>query len=138
MYYCTLKNRVIGIECEKCTLAEYRTYKPLKKATSSHSKADKERYSIIYRELDKCALCGSNYKLEKNEVFEGSYRQTSIRLGMVVPLCKAHHDLFHNDRYTNLFFKDMFQKEYLKSHTLNEFIKEFGMDYSYLFEEYKK
>lgn len=137
-YYCTLKSRVIGNECSSCSFIEYRTRNTLKKTTYKHSKADKERYSIIYHDLTKCAFDNSKTSIEKNEVFEGSYRQTSIRLGMVIPLCKTHHDLFHNDRYFALSVKNEFQKAYIKNHSYDEFIKEFKIDYHYLFEEYKK
>lgn len=50
---------------------------------------------------------------------------------MVCPFCQKCHDVFHNDILFNLKYKVMFQKEYLKTHTLDEFIKEFGQDYIY-------
>ena len=55
---------------------------------------------------------------------------------MVNPLCKKHHDLFHHDRETNLRTKVQFQEEFLKTHSLEEFIKLFGKDYRITLKEY--
>lgn len=140
-YYCSLlKKEILVKNCYNCTEKEYKIYNTLKKRTYSLSKKENKRFSIIYRSFDKCAECGVktlNNGIDKNEVFEGAYRQLSIKLGMIVPLCRDCHQRFHSDRVMNLKYKDMFQREYLKNHTLDEFLELFKKDYSYLYKQKK-
>lgn len=131
-YYCSNFKKLISYDvCKKCDNKEYKIYKTIKKRSYKLLKKEKIRYSIIYNNLSICANCGSNNCVEKNEVFEGSYRQKSIELGMVVPLCHKCHKEFHNNSKLNLYYKVMFQKEYIKYNTLEDFIKKFGQNYIY-------
>lgn len=136
--YCTKKGEIVPLFCKGCDDIEYKEKKTLKSRTNKQAKKEKERFSIIYTDLTKCCNCGSKIGIEKNEVFEGAYRQISIRLGMVCPFCKKCHDVFHNDIMFNLFYKVMFEKEYLKTHTKDEFIANFGQDYEYKLSKLKK
>lgn len=137
--YCRLLKKEISSSCYKdCDNKEYKQYNTMKLRTNKQAKREKERFSIIYPDLTKCCNCGSKTGIEKNEVFSGSYRQTSIKLGMVCPFCKNCHKQFHNDLMFNLFYKVMFEKEYLKTHTKEEFIKIFGQDYIFKLEQKKR
>ena len=136
--YCVKFKKEVPLFCKGCDEIEYKEKKTLKSRTNKQSKREKERFSIIYPDLTKCCNCGSKTGIEKNEVFEGAYRQISIRLGMVCPFCKKCHDVFHNDIMFNLFYKVMFEKEYLKTHTKEEFIKTFGQDYIFKLEQKKR
>ena len=131
--YCSiLKKEINKSECNyNCKYKEYKTYTPIKKRSNKLIKREKERYSIIYQDLSRCCLCGSKIGIELNEIYEGSYRQRSIDYGMVTPLCHNCHKLFHNDSNVNLYYKVMFQKEFMKNHTLEEFIDLFGQNYIY-------
>lgn len=130
--YCTHKKQPITFsDCRNCPYKEYKQYKAIKKRTYKQAKAEKERYSIIYQDLTKCCVCGSNIGIELNEVYEGSYRQRSIKYGMITPMCHSHHKLFHNDSKINLYYKAMFQEKFMKTHTRKEFIDIFGQDYIY-------
>lgn len=108
----------------------------MKSKSKKLSKLERNRYSIIYKDLTKCCNCRSTYNIQKNEVFEGAYRKTSMKLGMVVPFCDKCHKRFHRDREFNLKYKAMFQKEYMKDHSLDEFISIFKQDYVYLYNKY--
>lgn len=137
--YCRLlKKEITSSCCRECDSKEYKQYKPMKSRTNKQAKKEKERFSIIYRDLTKCCVCGSKIAIEKNEVFSGSYRQKSIELGMVCPFCRDCHNRFHNDIMFNLFYKVMFEKEYLKNHTKEEFISNFGKDYIFKLEQKKR
>ncbi len=57
---------------------------------------------------------------------------------MVCPFCKTCHTQFHNDIMLNLFYKVMFEKEFLKTHSKEEFIKIFGQDYIFKLEQKKR
>ena len=149
-FYCILKKQIITYDnCNGCTNKEYKQYKALKSHTSKLIKREKNRYSIIYNDMTKCCECGSKTNIEKNEIFgsktniekneifSGAYRQISIKLGMVAPMCHTCHQRFHNDITLNLKYKVKFQKEYMKTHTLDDFIKTFGKNYIYKLEQQK-
>lgn len=136
--YCTKKRKIVPLFCKECDVVEYKEQKILKSCTNRQAKREKERFSIIYRDLTKCCNCGSKIGIEKNEVFEGSYRQASIKYGMVCPFCKTCHSQFHNDIMFNLFYKVMFEKEFLKTYSKEEFIKIFGQDYIFKLEQKKR
>lgn len=89
--------------------------------------ADKKMYEDVIARYDgKCALCGSPY-IQLHHVFYGPYRKNATKYGMVIPLCKYHHDWVHKTNY--LGFKKMYQEEFEKKHTREEFIKLFGRSY---------
>lgn len=137
--YCrSLKKKITLSCCRECNNKEYKQYSTMRLRTNKQTKREKERFSIIYPDLTKCCNCGSKTGIEKNEVFEGSYRQTSIKYGMVCPFCKTCHSQFHNDIMFNLFYKVMFEKEFLKTHSKEEFIKIFGQDYIFKLEQKKR
>lgn len=136
--YCTKRRKIVPLFCKECDVVEYKEQKTLKSRTNRQAKREKERFSIIYRDLTKCCNCGFKIGIEKNEVFEGSYRQASIKYGMVCPFCKTCHSQFHNDIMLNLFYKVMFEKEFLKTHSKEEFIKIFGQDYIFKLEQKKR
>jgi hypothetical protein len=138
--YCTIYRIEVPLFCKNCDVIEYKEKKPMKSRTNKQVKREKERFSIIYHDLTKCCVCGSTTGIEKNEIFEGAYRQTSIKHGMVAPMCyrETCHKRFHNDIIFNLFYKVMFQREFMKTHSRDEFIKLFGQDYIYKLEKMKK
>lgn len=140
-YYCTLKRQEVLFSCyQECSKKEYKEYKPIKKRTYKQAKKEKERFSILYKDLSKCCVegCTSLYnKVEKNEIFEGSYRNRSILYGAVCPFCKIHHDLFHKDKLFNLQYKVLFQQELVSCYSLDWFIKTFGQDYTIKYNKIK-
>ena len=134
--YCRLLKKKITLACcQECDDKEYKQYNTMKSHSNRQSKREKERFSIIYPDLNKCCECGSKIGVQKNEIFEGSYRQISMLNGMVCPFCKKCHERFHNDIIFNLEYKIMFQKEYMKTHSLEEFISTFGQNYIYKLEK---
>jgi len=102
---------------------------PMKKRSNKLTKAEKYRFSIIGLEKEKCSYCGSYGAIEVNEVFEGKNRQVSIKNGFCVSLCHRCHQKFHDNREFNLYYKRLFQKEFEKTHSREEFIKLIGRNY---------
>lgn len=139
--YCTKDKIEVSLYCNKCKDEIYNQYKekmqkkkvrvsnPIRKTSNKQNKRQNKRYSIIYPDLKKCAYCGYNRSIELNEVFEGKNRQASMLNGFIVPLCHNCHTMFHNNREFSLYYKKMFQKEYEKSHTREDFIKLIGRNY---------
>lgn len=54
------------------------------------SKLEKNRFSILTKDLSKCYICGMP-RQELHEVFYGKNRTNSMIYGCVVPLCYEHH-----------------------------------------------
>lgn len=144
---CLLKNTRVSVFCNKCSFeVKYNLEKinksdkkvkianPIKRRSNKLIQAEKKRYSIIYQDLTKCCVegCQTPYcGVQKNEVFEGAYRQVSMKHGMVCPLCFLHHKQFHEDREFALYYKRMFQDKFVESHSLEEFIEIFKQNYHY-------
>jgi hypothetical protein len=97
-------------ECANCKDKEYKpvkvykmkqSTKPMKKRTYKQTKAEKNRFSILTDDMNKCVECGNKYKrseLNYHEIFYGSgKRQLSIKYGLVIPL---YWPLYHN-QYEN-------------------------------------
>lgn len=93
-----------------------------KNKSNKLAKLERKRFSLIYTNLNKCACCPGQ-QVHKNEVFEGAKRSISMKYGFVIPLCPKHHDIFHNNREFALKYKKMFQKEFEKTHTREEFLE---------------
>lgn len=89
------------------------------------------RYSIL-NNLDRCYFCNKP-RQAIHEVYFGKNRQTSINNGFCVGLCNEHHnmsnDSVHFNREMDLELKRIYQKEYEKTHTREEFIKLIGRNY---------
>jgi len=90
-----------------------------------------KRYSIL-NNLDRCYFC-SRPRQAIHEVYFGSRRQTSIKNGFCVGLCAAHHNMsnnsVHKNREMDLQLKQLYQKEYEKNHTREDFINLIGQSY---------
>ena len=124
--YCKKHDQQIDIlQCLCCPDLEYKRkkFKPMKKVSKRLIEAQTYRWSIIYPTLTRCAVCGAENGIELNEVYEGARRGASMTYGFVIPLCHYHHDRFHHDRSFALVYKKMFQQEFEKTHSRDEFIK---------------
>jgi hypothetical protein len=63
MYCSVLKKEISYNECIHCENREYKMIKPIKKRSYSLSKTEKERFSILTTNLNKCLICGKKSKL---------------------------------------------------------------------------
>lgn len=127
--YCKKKKQLINFsDCSCCSMKEYNNSKhnTLKKITPTLIEKQKNRFSIIYHNLNVCCSCrlkSSKYnKIDLNEVYEGAKRQASMTYGFIIPLCRQCHTRFHNDREFALKYKKMFQQEFEKTHSRQEFL----------------
>lgn len=147
--YCVKHKKEVSLFCKGCDDIEYKEKKTLKSRTNKQVKREKERFSIIYPDLTKCCECGLKTgdfdkrinmytQVEKNEIFSGAYRGISIEDGMVAPMCIFCHKLFHKDIIMNLKYKVKFQKEYMKTHSLDQFINRYGQNFIYKLEQKKR
>jgi len=122
---CKKKNKNVTIyDCFRCNEFKQKrvNQKTLKKVTPRLIEKQKQRFSIIYQNLNNCVECGSNQAIELNEVFEGAKRGVSMENGFVMPLCNKCHRKFHSNREMALKYKKKFQTQYEKTHTRDEFL----------------
>ena len=90
-----------------------------------------KRYSIL-NNLDKCYFC-ERPREAIHEVYYGRNRETSIKNGFCVGLCNRHHNMsnesVHFNHEMDLELKRLYQKEYEKTHSREEFIDLIGKNY---------
>jgi hypothetical protein len=130
---CTkLKKEITWSDCKNCEFKEYKKveYKPIKQRTYKQAKMEKDRFSILTKDLKHCYIC-KKPKEDLHEIYIGSKRRTSIRYGLVLPLCRLHHSEMHNnsEMYLKWLKKGqlVFMKHYNK--TADEFREIFGKNY---------
>lgn len=97
----------------------------IKKKSKKLAKLERQRDKDIVKE-GICEVCGNYSKhLDPHEIFGGSNRKRSIEHKFVKLLCRKCHD--DEDIIKQLRIDA--QKEYMKTHTEEEFIKLIGKSY---------
>ena len=97
----------------------------IKKKSKKLAKLERKRDKDIVKE-GICEFCGKYSKrLDPHEIFGGSNRKRSIEHKFVKLLCRRCHD---NEDIKKQLRIDA-QKEYMKTHTEEEFIKLIGKSY---------
>lgn len=97
----------------------------MKKKSSKLAKLERQRDKDIVKE-GICEFCGKYSKrLDPHEIFGGSNRKRSIEHKFVKLLCRK----CHNDEDIIKQLRIDAQKEYMKTHTEEEFIKLIGKSY---------
>ena len=100
----------------------------IKKKSSRLAKLEKNRFSIITKDLEHCYLCG-NKKQELHELVEGKNRQASMKYGLVIPICRKCHILVTNNRTLQEKLHKVAQKEFKKHYKSENFVQIFGKNY---------
>ena len=104
--------------------------KQLKKKSKKLAKLEKDRYSIITNDFTKCYICQRETKeLDKHEVFAGRNRQTSMKYGLVIPVCRKCHKLIPKNKTLNQKLHEVGQKAFKKHYKTENFIEIFGKSY---------
>lgn len=99
--------------------------KPIKKKSSKLAKLERNRYSIITNNLDICYVCKKHKRDNFDEVFGGRNRQTSMKYGLVIPICfKCHRELTDNPLLKKPLQEEA-RKIFIKKHSKEKFVKEF-------------
>lgn len=100
----------------------------IKKKSSRLAKLEKNRFSIITKDLEHCYLCG-NQKQELHELVEGKNRQASMKYGLVIPICRKCHILVTNNRTLQEKLHKVAQKEFKKHYKTENFVQIFNENY---------
>lgn len=97
----------------------------IKKKSSKQAKLERQRDKDMIKE-GICEFCGKYSKrLDPHEIFGGSNRKRSIKHKFIKLLCRKCHS---NEKIIKQLRIDA-QKEYMKTHTEEEFIKLIGKSY---------
>lgn len=116
--------------CPKNTIKKEKKKTRIKRKSSKLAKKEKDRFSILQEENNKCFLCKrTSKKLDKHEAFGGSNRQKSIEYGLVYYLCRKCHQKADLDKNTRQCLHNFARKEFIKIHNEEKFLKEFGKKY---------
>lgn len=96
-FYCRLKKKEIIFEsCSKCKDKQYKKTNTIKKKTNKLKSLEAKRYSILTNDLTKCYLCEKK-KMDIHELIGGCNRQTSMKWGLTIPICRECHSKFNTD-----------------------------------------
>lgn len=93
----------------------------MKQKTARLQKLERERFSILTTDLKHCYLCGAS-PVDLHEIYNGGSRQTSMRNGFVVPLCRRHHQQAHSIIEIGNDLKIICQQKFEETHTRQEFM----------------
>ena len=88
--------------------------------------------SILPTSEDECFICKRGGDLARHEVYFGNpNRQNSKEHGCWVYLCPTCHKRVHEDTASGFdhYLKVTCQKQFTRSHTVDEFVKIFGRRY---------
>lgn len=134
MYY---KERVSRELCSKCNLENrYNTTENTVEFYKKHcrnkniTKLERNRFSILTNNLDKCIIFGCENKKEHlHEVFPGRNRTNSMKYGCVIPLCAKHHREIHENIELAAYYKILAQQRFNEAYPYLSFIEIFKRSY---------
>ncbi|MCI9001151.1 MAG: hypothetical protein HFJ26_09875 [Clostridia bacterium] len=101
----------------------------IKKKSKKLAKLENNRFSIITNNLDKCYICKKAKKEDLHEVFGGRNRQTSMKYGLVIPVCRKCHNSIPKSKTLTQKLHEVGQKAFEKEYKSKNFIQIFGKSY---------
>ncbi len=128
-FFCRLSKKIITFDdCKNCLEAKYKEIKPIKNKTNKLAKLEKNRFSILTNNMQKCYLC-SKRKEHIHEIYKGSNRQISMKNGFCIPICEEHHRQTETNSKLDKDLKVKCQRKYEETHSREEFIDLIGQSY---------
>lgn len=106
----------------------------IKKKSSKLAKLEKNRYSILTKDLEHCYICTEEGiknvpRQDLHELLGGRNRKMSMKYGLVIPLCRKCHQIIENDETLKEKWHKVAQKEFKKHYKSENFVKIFGKNY---------
>ena len=127
--YCLKKKKEVAYKvCKNCTSKEFKKVKEIKKKSNKLAKLERNRFSILTNDLEHCYICHKK-KDDLHEIFSGSNRQTSIRNGFVIPICRKCHIKITNNIDAQKRLQIMMQAQYEREYSREEFVEIIGKSY---------
>ena len=100
----------------------------LKKKTSNLAKLERNRFSVFTDNLGFCYFCGLP-RQDLHELLGGRNRLNSMKYGYVLPLCRSHHNMLHNNVVLIEEWKRKSQEHFEESHSRDEWLEVFKKNY---------
>ncbi len=100
----------------------------IKKKSNKLAKLERNRFSIITNDLDRCYICKGK-KNDLHEIFGGSNRQASMKYGLVIPVCRKCHDMIPKSETLTENLHEVGRKAFKKHYKEENFMKIFGKNY---------
>ena len=97
----------------------------IKKKSKKLAKKERERFSILQDDKNKCFLCHRQLKLDKHEALGGRNRQLSMKYGLVYYLCRKCHSEAEINIETKNYLKEYARKIFIKNYSEEKFTEEF-------------
>ncbi len=98
--------------------------KEITKKSSKLAKAERNRFSILTDNLEKCYFCELPKK-DLHEIFRGRNRQRCMKWGLAIPICRIHHNKINNDKEFSKVLEDIARIKFIKMYGEEKFIEEF-------------
>lgn len=114
--------------CPKNTIKKEKTPTRIKQKSNKLAKKEKNRFSIITTDLEKCYLCKAK-KEDLHEIYEGKNRQLSMKYGLVIPICRKCHISVTNNKTLQEKLHKVGQKVFKKQYKTENFVQIFGKNY---------
>ena len=130
VFYCKEYKRYIDYrtDCKNCSKWNMKTNKPIKKRTAKQNKLEKERFSILTTDFTKCYICGKPKK-EIHELYGGCNRQTSMKLGLCIPICRMCHNKWEIDKEFRKKYQAIGRNKFIELYGYDKFMQEFKKSY---------
>lgn len=123
------KKEVNFKDCKTCKYKEFKKVKELKKKSNKLKKLESKRFSILTDNMQICYICNKSRKDDLHEIFEGSNRQTSMKWGLVIPICRRCHDLWEIDMQLKKRVREKAKQRFYKLYSKEKFLEVFGKYY---------
>lgn len=114
--------------CPKNITKKEKTPTRIKQKSNKLAKKEKNRFSIITTDLEKCYLCKAK-KEDLHEIYEGKNRQLSMKYGLVIPICRKCHISVTNNKTLQEKLHKVGQKVFKKQYKTENFVQIFGKNY---------
>lgn len=89
---------------------------------------ERSRTSVFTDDLMHCFYC-DKYREDLHEIIYGTNRKNSMRYGYVLPLCREHHRMFHDNHKLTKIWSAKCQENFEKTHTREEWLSIFYKNY---------
>ena len=91
-------------------------------------KLENNRFSVFTKNFTHCYFC-LKPRADLHEILYGKNRRNSIKYGYVLPLCREHHNSFHENHVLTKIWCAKCQEHFEQTHTREEWISIFHMNY---------
>ena len=100
----------------------------MRKVSTKRARLERNRYSVFTEDLDHCYFCGKP-RTDLHEILYGANRFNSMKYGYIFPLCREHHNMFHNNHVLTKQWSAKCQKHFEQKYSLKDWMNTFHKNY---------